>query len=538
MSRERSEQERRRREERRQLEARGIEPYAYAWNPDARATGVVEAFDDEEHGEEASGELRARVAGRVTALRVMGGSSFFDVQDGSGTIQVYIRRDDLPDEFYDEVFTELLDIGDIVGVGGPVFRTHMGEVTVRAEELKLLSKALRPMPTPKQKETEEGEVEVYNEVTDKDFRYRQRYVDLTVNPGVREVFRQRAQILRTMRRFLDARGYLEVETPVLQPLYGGAAARPFTTHHHALDMPLFLRIADELYLKRLLVGGLEGVYEISKDFRNEGLSRFHNPEFTMMELYVAYRDYGWMMDLTEELVAEIAAELHGTPEVEFEGETISLERPWRRLPFFDAIEEHAGLDLYGKSRDDLFAAAEERKLDVDASMSKGKLLDEIFSELVEPHLTEPTFVTDYPVELSPLAKRHREKEGLVERFELIVAGRELCNAFSELNDPDEQRARFEEQARQRAEEGEAAPVDEDYLRALEYGMPPAAGLGIGIDRLTMLMTGQTSIRDVVLFPLLRPEAEQGAGRSSPCGGSTLGVRPEEDAALDKDGTEA
>jgi lysyl-tRNA synthetase class 2 len=502
----RSEQEQRRREERRQLEERGVAPYAYAFTPDARAAGLLETFDKDQHGDDDDGELRGRIAGRIRNIRVMGGSSFFDLQDESGTIQVYVRRDEMPEGFYDEVFTELLDIGDIVGVGGPVFRTHMGEVTVRAEELELLSKALRPMPTPKEKETDEGETEVFDEVTDKDFRYRRRYVDLTVNPGVREVFRQRAQLLRTMRGFLDERGYLEVETPALQPIYGGATARPFTTHHHALDMPLYLRIADELYLKRLLVGGLEGVYEIAKDFRNEGLSRFHNPEFTMMELYVAYRDYEWMMDLTEELISEIAADLHGTPEAPgFDGEGISLERPWRRVPFFDALSEHAGLDLYGKSRADLFAAAEERGLDVDEDMGKGKLLDDLFGELVEPHLTEPTFVTDYPVELSPLAKRHRQKEGLVERFELIAGGRELCNAFSELNDPDEQRARFEEQARYAADDGEEAPLDEDYLRALEYGMPPAAGLGVGIDRLTMLMTGQDSIRDVVLFPLMRPE---------------------------------
>jgi lysyl-tRNA synthetase class 2 len=511
MPRERTEQEQHRREERRRLEERGIEPYGYAFDTDAHAADLLAAFDDEKHGEEGEGELRASVAGRIRSLRVMGGSSFFDLQDQSGRIQIYARRDELPEDFYDEVFTELLDLGDIVGVSGPVFRTGTGEITVRAEELRLLSKALRPMPTPKEKETEEGETVVFDEVTDKDFRYRQRYVDLTVNPGVREVFRQRAQILRTTRRFLDERGYLEVETPVLQPIYGGATARPFTTHHNALDLPLYLRIADELYLKRLLVGGLEGVYEIGKDFRNEGLSRFHNPEFTMMECYVAYRDYAWMMDLTEELISEIAADLHGSSEggaeVQFEGENISLERPWRRVPFFEAIREHAGMDLYGKGREAVFAAAKEPGLDVNEAMQKGKLLDEVFSELVEPHLTEPTFVTDYPVELSPLAKKHREKEGLVERFELIVAGREVCNAFSELNDPDEQRARFEAQARYAAEDGEDAPLDEDYLRALEYGMPPAAGLGIGIDRLTMLMTGQESIRDVVLFPLLRPEEE-------------------------------
>jgi lysyl-tRNA synthetase class 2 len=513
MNRERTEQEERRREERRQLEERGIEPYAYAFDTDAHAADLLATFEDEKHGEEAEEELRGSVAGRIRSLRVMGGSSFFDLQDESGRIQIYARRDELPEGFYDEVFTELLDLGDIVGVRGPVFRTGTGEVTVCAKELRLLSKALRPMPTPKEKETEEGETVVFDEVTDKDFRYRQRYVDLTVNPDVREVFRQRAHILRTMRDVLDERGYLEVETPILQPVYGGATARPFTTHHNALDLPLYLRIADELYLKRLLVGGLEGVYEIGKDFRNEGLSRFHNPEFTMMELYVAYRDYRWMMDLTEELISEIATDLHGTPQITFEGEEISLEGPWRRVPFFEALAEHTeGLDLYQKSREEVFAAAREWGLDVSEDMEKGKLLDELFSERVEPHLTEPTFVTDYPVELSPLAKKHREKEDLVERFELFVAGRELCNAFSELNDPDEQRARFEAQARHAVEEdGEGAPLDEDYLRALEYGMPPAAGLGIGIDRLTMLMTGEASIRDVVLFPLLRPEQGETKG---------------------------
>jgi lysyl-tRNA synthetase class 2 len=377
----------------------------------------------------------------------------------------------------------------------------MGEVTVRAEKLELLSKALRPLPVVK-----EAEGETYNEVTDKEFRYRQRYVDLTVNPEVRTVVRQRAQLIRTMRDFLDERGYLEVETPVLQPIYGGASARPFTTHHNALDMELYLRIADELYLKRLLVGGLEGVYEIAKDFRNEGLSRFHNPEFTMMELYVAYKDYRWMMELVEALIERIATDLHGTPEIEHEGETISFARPWERTTFLGAIEDQTGYDLHGASRDELMDVAKGLDLEVEDDLGAGKLYDKIFSETVEPTLVQPTFVMDYPIELSPLAKKHREKEGLVERFEVIVAGREICNAFSELNDPDDQRARFEEQARLRAEgDEEATPIDEDYLRAMEYGMPPAAGLGVGIDRLTMIMTGQASIRDVILFPLLRPE---------------------------------
>jgi lysyl-tRNA synthetase class 2 len=499
----RSEQEQRRREERRELEARGIDPYPYAWDVDAHTADILDTFDDDKHDPQEGERMDVSIAGRITSIRVMGGSAFFDVQDASGTIQAYIRKNDVGEEFYETVFRDLLDIGDIVGIEGYVFRTGMGEVTVRAETLELLSKALRPLPVVK-----EAEGETYNEVTDKEFRYRQRYVDLTVNPEMRTVVRQRAQLIRTMRDFLDERGYLEVETPVLQPIYGGATARPFTTHHNALDMELYLRIADELYLKRLLVGGLEGVYEIAKDFRNEGLSRFHNPEFTMMELYVAYKDYRWMMELVEELIERIATELHGTPEIEHEGTTISFARPWDRVTFLGAIEEQTGYDLHSASRDELMDAAKALDLDVEDDFGAGKLYDEIFSETVEPTLIQPTFVMDYPIELSPLAKKHREKEGLVERFEVIVAGREICNAFSELNDPDDQRARFEEQARRRAEgDEEAAPIDEDYLRAMEYGMPPAAGLGIGVDRLTMLMTGQASIRDVILFPLLRPEQQ-------------------------------
>ncbi len=497
----RSEQEQRRREERRELEARGIDPYPYAWDVDAHAADILDTFDDETNDPQDGTRMDVSIAGRITSIRVMGGSAFFDVQDASGTIQAYIRKNDVGETFYEEVFRELWDIGDIVGIEGHVFRTRMGEVTVRVEEIALLSKALRPLPVVK-----EAEGETYNEVTDKEFRYRQRYVDLTVNPDVRTVFQQRAQLLRTMRGFLDARGYLEVETPVLQPIYGGASARPFTTHHNALDMELYLRIADELYLKRLLVGGFEGVYEIAKDFRNEGLSRFHNPEFTMMELYVAYKDYRWMMELVEALIEEIATALHGTTEVELGGETISFARPWDRVPFLGAIEDATGHDLHGASRDDLMDVAKDLDLDVTDDLGAGKLYDKIFSDTVEPTLVQPTFVMDYPVELSPLAKKHREKEGLVERFEGIVAGREICNAFSELNDPADQRARFEEQARLRdAGDQEATPIDEDYLRALEYGMPPAAGLGIGIDRLAMLMTDQDSIRDVILFPLLRPE---------------------------------
>ena len=505
-----SEQEQRRRDERKALDDRGIDPYPYAWNVDAHAEEILDTFDDDRHqpedGEE--GAYKVSIAGRITDLRVMGGSTFFDLRDETGRIQVYVRAQDLPDDYYDEVFTELLDIGDIVGVEGFVFRTGMGEVTVRAaEDFQLLAKSLRPMPVVK--ETEE---KTFYEVTDKEFRYRQRYVDLAVNPDVREIFRRRSELISTMRDVLDERGYLEVETPVLQPVYGGASARPFKTHHNALDMPLYLRIADELYLKRLLVGGLEGVYEIGKDFRNEGLSRFHNPEFTMMECYVAYKDYRWMMDLTESLLRTVTTALHDAPTVEFEGYEIDLSGDWPRVPFFEAIEEATGVDLYQADAEQVYeVAANELDLDeVVPDMDLGKLLDEVFSETVEPTLIQPTFVTDYPIELSPLAKTHREKEGLVERFELVVAGREIANAFSELNDPQDQRERFEAQARQRAEEEDVDPddlIDEDYLRALEYGMPPAAGLGIGIDRLTMLLTGQESIRDVILFPLLRPERQ-------------------------------
>ena len=513
MPRELSDQEIRRREERAHLEALGIDPYPYAWEVDARTAEIAAGFDDERHqpGEDGKAKelWRVSIAGRMMSKRVMGKAAFFNLQDATGDIQVYVRRDDLPEGFYNDVFKKLLDIGDVVGVEGFVFRTRMGELSVHAERLVLLAKSLRPLPVVK-----EAEGKVYNEVTDKEFRYRQRYVDLVVNPEVRDVFRKRAKLVSTIRRFLDERGYLEVETPVLQPVYGGAAARPFTTHHNALDMQLFMRIADELYLKRLIVGGYEGVYEISKDFRNEGLSRFHNPEFTMMELYVAYKDYEWMMDLVEEMIETVAVALHGTTDVQVGEHTLSFKRPWKRIPLLEAVKERTGHDLYGKTRDELAAAAEALGLEVDDTMGSGKIVDEIFGAFVEPHLIQPTFITDYPVELSPLAKRHRSKEGLVERFEAICNGKEICNAFSELNDPEDQRARFEEQSRLRAAgDEEAMQLDEDFLRALEYGMPPTAGLGIGIDRLAMIMTNQESIRDVILFPLLRPELQPEKGAS-------------------------
>lgn len=512
---ERSEQEQVRLAALDRLRELGIEPYpAEGWPVTHHAAEVLAAYDDAEHDPEQEGTmpLRAALAGRITSKRVMGKAAFFHLQDESGSIQVYVKRDDLPEGFYNDVFKKLLDLGDFVGVTGTVFRTRMGEVSLHADDLRVLAKAVRPVPYPKEVENEAGEKVLFNPVTDKEFRYRQRYVDLVVNPEVRAVLKQRARLIREIRDFLDERGYIEIETPVLQPLYGGAAARPFTTHHNALDMPLFLRIADELYLKRLIVGGFDGVYEIAKDFRNEGLSRFHNPEFTMLELYVAYKDYAWMMELVEEMVERACMALHGTTDISITApdgteHTVSFARPWPRLPIFEAIHERTGHDLYRKSREEVAEAARALGIEVDVSMGTGKLIDEIFGEHVEPHLIQPTFITDYPVELSPLAKRHREKEGLVERFEVIAGGKEICNAFSELNDPLDQRARFEDQQRlaKAGDEEAVNQIDEDYLRALEYGMPPTAGLGVGIDRLTMLLTGQTSIRDVIAFPLMRPE---------------------------------
>ncbi len=512
-----TEQEEVRRQHLSALREAGVEPYpAATWATTHHAQEALELFEDAKHDPEAEGTepIRVVIAGRMQTKRVMGKVAFFHLADASGAIQIYARRDALQeadagaDGWYNKVFKKLLDPGDWLGIEGTLFRTQKGEVSVQAEKIVLLSKSLKPLPVEKTVVDEaSGETKTFNEVTDPDFRYRQRYADLALHPEVRDVFIKRARLLRTMRDFLDARGYLEVETPALQPLYGGAAARPFTTHANALDMPLFLRIADELYLKRLLVGGFEGVYEIAKDFRNEGLSRFHNPEFTMMELYVAFRDYDWMMELVETLLEQIAMDLHGTSELTWGEHTLSFKAPFARIPIFEAIEQRTGHNLRGKTRDEVAAIARSLHIGVDESMGLGKLIDEVFGETVEPHLIQPTFITDYPVELSPLAKRHRTEEGLVERFELIAGGKELCNAFSELNDPLDQRQRFEDQVSlaQDGDDEAVNTVDEDYLRALEYGMPPAAGLGIGIDRLTMVMTNQPSIRDVLLFPLLRPE---------------------------------
>lgn len=445
------------------------------------------------------------IAGRIMQRRIMGAASFTEIQDSTAKIQLYFKRDDVcPGEdktLYNTVFKRLMDIGDIIGVKGYVFFTQMGEITIHVKEFKLLSKSLKVLPIVKEKEDK-----TWDAFTDPEQRYRQRYVDLIVNPHIKDVFLKRAQLVNSMRSYLNEKSYLEVETPILQPLYGGAAARPFRTHHNTLDMTLYLRIANELYLKRLIVGGFDGVYEFSKDFRNEGMDRFHNPEFTQMELYVAYKDYDWMMDLVEEMVERIAMDMHGTTKVKVGDKEIDFKRPWKRISMYDAIREYTTIDISAMNEKELVDVAKKVGVDVDESMGKGKLIDEIFGETVESNLIQPTFITDYPVEMSPLAKKHRTKEGLVERFEAICNGKEICNAFSELNDPIDQRARFTEQVELgKRGDDESMVLDEDFLRSLEYGMPPTAGLGIGIDRLSMIMTNQQSIQDVLFFPQMRPE---------------------------------
>lgn len=445
------------------------------------------------------------IAGRIMTRRIMGAASFAEIQDETGRIQIYVKRDEIctgeDKTLYNTVFKKLLDIGDIIGITGYVFITQMGEISVHVKSLKLLSKSLRPLPIVKEKDDQ-----VFDAFTDPEQRYRQRYVDLIVNPDIRDTFIKRTALINSMRSFLNTKNYLEVETPILQPLYGGAAARPFTTHHNTLDMTLYLRIANELYLKRLIVGGFPGVYEFSKDFRNEGMDRFHNPEFTQMELYVAYKDYEWMMDLVEEMVEKIALDLHGTTQVQVGDNLIDFRRPWKRFSMFEAIHHYTGIDISQMNEDELVKTAQSLHVPFDKTMAKGKLIDQIFGEKCEPFLIQPTFITDYPVEMSPLAKKHRSKAGLVERFEAICNGKELCNAFSELNDPLDQRERFmaQQELGKRGDE-ESMVLDEDFLRALEFGMPPTAGLGIGIDRLTMIMTNSPSIQDVLFFPQMRPE---------------------------------
>jgi len=479
----------------------GIDPYPpQTFEINARASDIKKRFPSDH-----TLFQQVQIAGRMMGRRIMGAASFVEIQDESGRIQLYVKRDDLcPDEdktLYNTVFKKLLDIGDIIGVTGYVFITQMGEVTIHVQTLKLLSKSLRVLPIVKEKEAT-----VFDAYTDPEQRYRQRYVDLIVNPEVREVFIKRNQLINSMRHFLNNKSYLEVETPILQPLYGGAAARPFKTFHNTLDMTLYLRIANELYLKRLIVGGYDGVFEFSKDFRNEGMDRFHNPEFTQMELYVAYKDYEWMMGLVEEMVEKIAMDLHGTTQVMVGENQIDFKRPWKRFTMFEAIKHFTGVNIEGVDEEALVAIAKELDVPIDKTMAKGKIIDQIFGEKCEPFLIQPTFITDYPVEMSPLAKKHRSKPGLVERFEAICNGKELCNAFSELNDPIDQRERFESQLELgKRGDTESMLPDEDFLRALEFGMPPTAGLGIGIDRLAMIMTNAPSIQDVLFFPQMRPE---------------------------------
>jgi len=445
------------------------------------------------------------IAGRIMTRRIMGNASFAEIQDSTGRIQLYFKCDDIcagdDKAMYNTVFKKLLDIGDIIGVKGFVFTTQMGEITIHVKEFKLLCKSLKPLPIVKEKDGV-----MYDAFTDPEQRYRQRYIDLIVNPQVREVFVKRTRLVNTMRSFLNEKGYLEVETPILQPIYGGAAARPFKTFHNTMDTTLYLRIANELYLKRLIVGGYDGVYEFSKDFRNEGMDRFHNPEFTQIELYVAYKDYEWMMNTVEEMIERIALDMHGTTEVNAGDNLINFKRPWKRFTMYEAIQHYTGIDISAMDEAQLREAACKLDVKIDDTMGRGKLIDSIFGEKCEHNLIQPTFITDYPVEMSPLAKKHRSKEGLAERFEAICNGKEICNAFSELNDPIDQRKRFEAQLElgKRGDE-EAMVLDEDFLRAVEYGMPPTAGLGIGIDRLTMIMTNSPSIQDVLFFPQMRPE---------------------------------
>ena len=500
-----------RREKRAQLATLGQRPYAYRYDRSHAAQDALALYRDEmgEDGPE------VKVAGRVVAIRSQGKTMFAHLEDHTGRIQVYARQDGLGDQF---AITKLVDLDDFVGVTGRLFRTRTGEVTVKASAIEMLTKSVKPLPRGKTQTTETGEVVTFGGVLDPEFRYRQRYADLAVHPDVRQIFVTRAKAIRYIRTFLDGRGYLEVETPVLQSLYGGASARPFTTHHHALDMPLYLRIADELYLKRLIVGGFDRVYEIGHDFRNEGMDRSHNPEFTMLEFYEAYADYTDMMAMMEAMLPGVVQHCLGRTTVEVEGRTIDFTPPWPRLPFVQAIRDRAGIDILSATaaemRSKLAPAAESR--DALEEMTGGRLMDELFKTFVEPHLIQPTFVTEHPIAISPLAKVHRTNPGVVERFELFINGREVANAFSELNDPDDQRARFEDQASQRvAGDDEAQPYDADYVRALEYGMPPTGGLGLGIDRLTMILTGQPSIRDVILFPAMRPEApaDGGAGKN-------------------------
>lgn len=500
-----SEQEVIRRENMESIRALGIDPFpAIHYKITHHAEGIKAGYSEETEEEWQS----VRIAGRLMTKRVMGKASFATIQDSTGRIQIYVSRDDIcPDEnknLYNKVFKKYLDIGDFIGIEGFVFTTRTGEITIHAQKLTVLAKALRPLPVVK----EDVEGNVYDAFADPEARYRQRYVDLIVNSNVRTIFERRSQIIRAMRQFFDEKGWLEVETPVLQGIHGGAAARPFTTHHNTLDIPLFLRIANELYLKKLIVGGYEGVYEIGKMFRNEGMDRTHNPEFTAMEIYVAYKDYQWMMEMVEQLLEFVTSSVMGTTAVHYGENEIDFKGPYMRMSMYQAIHQYSGTDISQMSEEELRAFCKEEKIALEDNMGRGKIIDEIFSERVEDHLIQPTFITDYPLEMTPLAKKHRTEDGLVERFELFVNGKEIANAYTELNDPMDQRERFEEQLKlsERGDE-EAMAMDEDFLRALEYGMPPTSGLGIGIDRLVMLLTNQTSIQEVLFFPQMRPEKQ-------------------------------
>ena len=495
-----SEQEINRRNSLNELRAMGIEPYPAAeYVVNAYSTEIKENFDDNAEPRKVS------IAGRMMTRRVMGKASFIELQDSKGRIQVYITRDDIcPGEnkdLYTTVFKRLLDLGDFIGIEGFVFRTQMGEISVHAQKLTVLSKSIKPLPIVKYKDGV-----AYDKFEDPELRYRQRYVDLVVNDGVKDIFLKRSKVFNSMREYFNSKGYVEVETPILQSIPGGAAARPFITHHNALDIPLYMRIASELYLKRLIVGGFEGVYEIGKNFRNEGMDRTHNPEFTCMEIYVAYKDYNWMMEFTEKMIEKICLDVNGTTDVQVGENTISFKAPFKRVTMLDSIKEFTGYDLTGKTEDEIREICLKLNMEIDDTMGKGKLIDEIFGEFCEGNYIQPTFITDYPIEMSPLTKRHRNNPELTERFELMVNGKELCNAYSELNDPIDQLERFEEQMRL-SEKGddEAMIIDQDFVRALEYGMPPTSGMGIGMDRLVMLMTGQSTIQEVLFFPQMRPE---------------------------------
>ena len=501
-----SEQEEQRRKSREEIIDLGIDPYpSETFDINTNSQEIKDDFDEKKKNFQ-----DVSISGRIMSRRVMGSASFAEIQDSKGKIQIYVRRDDIcqgdDKTLYNTIFKKKLDLGDIIGITGYVFKTQMGETTIHVTSLKVLSKSVRPLPVVKETTDEEGDSTKYDVFSNKELKYRRRYIDLIVNPESREIFRKRSAIINEIRNVLNENNFLEVETPILQPIYGGASARPFKTHHNTLDIPLYLRIANELYLKRLIVGGFDGVYEFAKDFRNEGMSRFHNPEFTQCEFYVAYKDYVWMMDFIEDMFKRIVKKVCGSTKVNCGENKIDFEKRWERYSMYEAIEKFTSVDVSEMDEDSIRKVCKDMNVKVDKSMGRGKLIDEIFGEKCEPNLIQPTYITDYPIEMSPLAKKHRDKDGLVERFELICNGKEICNAFSEINDPIDQRERFEEQVKlgNRGDD-EAMVLDEDYLTALEYGMPPTAGIGIGIDRLTMILTDSDSIQDVLFFPQMKPD---------------------------------